>query len=91
MSNLKQLHIKKGKIFTKYNLRCNYCGYEKTTNLWQLILKRLLGKTKTYYVCPNCHKTNCYLFRFTITHDSTDKKEKENNKIRLWDDRLWLK
>lgn len=85
------LHIKKGKIFTKYEYRCAYCGYEQTTNLWLLILRRLLGRTKTYYICPKCHKTNCLLLRFSIVRDSTDKKEKQMNKQKLWDDRLWLK
>ena len=85
---MKLLHIKKGKIFTKYSYRCGYCGYEKETMLWWLILKRLFGTDKVYYHCPNCHKVNCFLLRFTPTRDSTDNAEKEYNKGRLWEDRL---
>ena len=69
------------------NVRCNYCGNQSQISLWKLLFLLGLGKNKYYYTCPRCHKTSCFLLMFRIVHDSTDKKEKEINKQKLWDDR----
>lgn len=81
------LNIKKGKLFKKYSLRCQYCGHIQYKTLWILKLK-LIFTNKIYYNCPKCHKTNCFLNIFHLRHESTDSKEKENNRNKLWDSRL---
>lgn len=69
------------------NVRCNYCGNQDRILLWKLLILLGLGKTKYYYTCPRCHKTSCLLLLFRTVHDSTDKKEKEMNRQKMWDDR----
>lgn len=87
MSYLKQLHITKGKLWQKYVYRCNYCGNEETTPLWWIKLKYIF-KDKTYHTCKHCHKTSCYRNFIHIVHDSEDKKEKQQNRNKLWDNRI---
>lgn len=81
------LDIKKSRLFDKYRFRCNYCGKESYKWLWLLKLQLIFSST-IYVTCNNCHKTSAYVQIFHLRHDSTDKKEKENNRRKLWDDRL---
>lgn len=86
---MNHIEIKKGRIWEKYRFRCSYCGYETYKWVWLLKLQ-LIFSSRIYLTCPKCHKTNCYVQLFHLRHDSTDKKEKQQNKNKLWDDRLWM-
>lgn len=81
------MNIKKGKLFNKYKLRCQYCGYEDYQTLWILKIK-LIFTNKIYHNCPSCHKTNCFKNIFHLRHDSTDSIEKNRNRNKLWDNRI---
>lgn len=75
-------------MFKKYRIRCAYCGFEEYKWEWLLKLK-LIFKDHYYYNCEKCHKINCYRFFFHLKHDSTDALEKNRNKQRLFDNRMW--
>lgn len=71
----------------KYVIRCNYCGATHTRWEWWLKLKTIFGD-RIYHTCSVCHHTSCYRYFFRLVHDSTDGKERTNNKNKLWDDRM---
>jgi len=81
------LNIKQGKIWKKYRFRCAYCGATHTTILWILKLKLIFTST-IHYHCKVCHHTSTYKEHFHLDRDSTDPTERENNKRKLWDNRL---
>ena len=81
------LNIKKGRLFSKYRFRCNYCGNEEYALLWLLKLK-LIFSNKIYRNCSKCHKKNAYYYFFHLYHESSDPKEKEFNRKNLWDKRM---
>jgi len=78
--------IKQGKLYKKYNLRCNYCG---TDNFFPFFLLKIffLFSDKKYVSCPKCHKTTCWRTTYNMVPDHTDKKEKELNR-NIWDRRI---
>lgn len=79
--------IKQGKLYKKYNLRCNYCGTDIFMPFFLLKIRYIFTDTQ-YVSCPKCHKTSCYRFMSNIIHDSVDKKEKAMNKKNQWDKRI---
>ena len=76
------------KLFKKYLLKCQYCGSYDYKYEWLLKL-RLIFTNRIYYHCRVCHHTTSYLNSFHLRHDSMDKKEKEFNRSKLFDDRIW--
>lgn len=81
------LNIKKGKIFDKYRLHCNYCGCDYYIPFFLLKI-RFLFTDKVYHTCSCCHKKSCYQIFYHIVHDSTNKNEKLFNREMMWDIRL---
>jgi len=71
----------------KQEFRCSYCGAVHKRPYFLLLLHHIF-KDKYYLVCDVCHHTNCYPMYLRIYHDSTDMKERQDNRNRLWDDRL---
>lgn len=80
------MNIKKGKIIRWYRLRCPYCGNEIYKPYFYLVIKHLF-RNKSYYACPKCHKSTCYVSAFRTVNDHTDKQERELNK-NIWEKRL---
>jgi len=71
----------------RYSFRCPFCGSEETK--WEWWLKLLLIFTDHYYYdCPICHHRSSWLYIFHLRHESTDPKEKNFNKLPLFDERL---
>ena len=83
---INNMNIKKGKIIRWYKLRCPYCGNVMYKPYFYLIIKHLI-RNKSYYSCPICHKTTCYISTFRNVADHTDNKERNLNK-KIWDNRL---
>lgn len=79
--------IKKGKLYNKYNLRCNHCGTDIFIPFFLLKLRYFFTDVK-YVSCPNCHKTTCWKIYSNIVPDHTDKKERLINKGSQWDNRI---
>ena len=71
----------------KNNRRCQYCGMDNSIPLLRL---RLLIRSKVYHRCKYCGRVSCYIQVSHIVHDTTDKLEKDENKLleenkrRLW-------
>ena len=84
---MKELNKQKGKLWTKYKIRCNHCGSYKWRALWILKLQ-FIFKDKIVTTCPDCHKKSSWVMVYHIVHDTTDKDEKLFNKQDLWDKRL---
>lgn len=61
-------------------LRCAYCGKVKKIPIWYLKIHSIFLK-KYYFSCQVCHHYNCYGMYLRVYHDSTDKKEKEANRL----------
>lgn len=81
------LNIRKRKIFDKYRFHCNYCGNDSFKPLW-LVKLQLIFSDEIFITCSRCHKTSCFKQYFNLRHDSTNKKEKIQNKQENWDRRL---
>ena len=71
----------------KYTIRCPYCG--STYERWEWLLKlEMIATDKLTYLCPNCHKKSTWIYIFHLRHDSTDPKEKQWNRSKIWDNRI---
>lgn len=75
-------------MFKKYSIRCPYCGATHKTWEWWIKFK-LVFTDKIYYICSVCHHTSCWRHLFRLVHDSVDSLEKDRNREKLFDNRMW--
>ena len=75
--------INRGRERPMQTLKCNYCGNTLTiSEVWAFL--HYLTKKKYYVQCPKCRHISNYYIRFWLTHDTTDKTERELNKKLRW-------
>ena len=84
---MQKLNEKQGKLWTKYRLHCNHCGYNKYIPYWLLKLHFIFSNQYILH-CPRCHKQSTMQMQFNLIHNTMDNNEKNYNKNKLWESRI---